>query len=133
MTGRLNDQQFQQLPMFMSAHEIKATHAPHDRLHVPTSMKEHRPETDNEVWDRKVEEAWVAPGRGDRSLRQVIHDNDGRQSRPMSLNPTAKPPTVIGGHHRIAVMDEEFPDTLMPVVHHTDIKAAKASLHYPYT
>lgn len=128
----LNPQQFQQLPMFMSAHEIKATHVPIDRLHVATSGVDRRLETDDEVWDRKVDEAWERP-QGSRSLRDVIHERQGRQPRPMSLNPTSTPPTVIGGHHRIAVMDEEFPDTLMPVVHHENIKAAKASLHYPYT
>jgi hypothetical protein len=35
-------------------------------------------------------------------------------------------PEIVGGHHRMAVMRNLNPDQLMPVLHHTDIHAARS-------
>lgn len=41
-------------------------------------------------------------------------------------------PEIVGGHHRIAVATRHAPDTLIPVLHHKDIRAARTT-SYPYT
>lgn len=42
-------------------------------------------------------------------------------------------PMIAGGHHRLAVMARERPDTLMPVSHHQDIDEAQSNPHWRYT
>ena len=46
-------------------------------------------------------------------------------------------PQIVGGHHRIAASMDIAPDTLIPVVHHNDIKEARSKGSstdpYPYT
>jgi CBS domain containing-hemolysin-like protein len=42
-------------------------------------------------------------------------------------------PEVVGGHHRLAVMQFDRPDDLIPVLHHRDIFEAKTSREYRYT
>jgi hypothetical protein len=70
-------------------------------------------ETDEQLWERKSEEAW------DRGLAQSIIDKGVK--KPVSLGTRigeSEKPQIVGGHHRIAVMAEEAPNELMPVIHY---------------
>jgi hypothetical protein len=70
------------------------------------------PETDEALWERKAEEA------DDYGLANEIRE-EGVQ-HPVSLGRemgSMGKPQIVGGHHRIAVMAEEAPDELMPVLH----------------
>lgn len=42
-------------------------------------------------------------------------------------------PQIVGGHHRLAVMGREKPDTLLPVSHHEDIHSAQRNPNWKYT
>jgi len=69
-------------------------------------------ESDQELWNRKAEEA------GDYGLHEDIMEHG--VQKPVSLGQqfgNSGKPQVVGGHHRIAVMGEESPDELMPVLH----------------
>jgi hypothetical protein len=69
-------------------------------------------ETDQELWNRKAEEA------GEYGLHEEIMEHG--VQKPVSLGQqfgNSGKPQVVGGHHRIAVMGEESPDELMPVLH----------------
>lgn len=68
------------------------------------------------------------------SLANYIHENGihspirlGRQVGSQGK------PQIVGGHHRMAVARQHYPDTLIPVLHDTDIHAAKADTTYKYT
>lgn len=124
--------QFQQLPMFMSAREIRSRYAPwpFDRYEVETPIASRTPlgirdETDPEFWARKRHEAslGVIPTLDQQILKDGVHT-------PVSLESPGKSvprdPYVLGGHHRIAVMSEHKPDALMPVEHFPSGKAARA-------
>ena len=70
------------------------------------------PETDEELWQRKADEA------DDYGLRSEIEE-EGVQ-KPVSLGTnigSQGKPQVVGGHHRIATMADLDPDELMPVIH----------------
>ncbi len=41
-------------------------------------------------------------------------------------------PEVLGGHHRVAIMDEHAPDDMMPVEFYPDIEAARKGLGWKY-
>ena len=74
---------------------------------------EDRLESSDELWQRKAEEAW------DYGLAQDIIDEGVK--KPVSLGMERGlegKPQVVGGHHRLAVMAEESPHELMPVLHY---------------
>lgn len=124
-------QQFVQLPMFMTAREILATHAPNegDRQDVYDKRGEFvGRETDKQLWARKYKAAGEVneyvpdepPVR-----RSVLKEG---VKTPVSLeDPVATQayrayeplhqPQIYGGHHRIAVMAKKRPDDLIPVAH----------------
>lgn len=60
------------------------------------------------------------PGRV--SLQDPLTRNKGSQGKP----------SILGGHHRIAAMEDIDPDRLMPVVYHRDLMSAKSDRSYPY-
>lgn len=113
----------QQLKMFMSANEIMSSYGPNpgDR-YASSRLRSHdmtkssggtrwsyeREETDDELWERKRDEAW------DSGVAQSIIDEGVKE--PVNLNMAWG--TVGNGHHRVAVMHEEAPHELIPVLHH---------------
>lgn len=142
-------QQFHQLPMFMSAREIRTDYQAldgdrDDRVahDWDASPEVHRPETDDELFGRKADEAW-----GDYDHSPNTHLSLGEHilrhgvENPVSLMDPAAPkwdmgsqgkPQILGGHHRVAVMEQEKPTALMPVEHFTSVKEAKRSLGKKY-
>lgn len=113
----LNPQQFQQLPMFMSAREITDTASPGDR-----------PYGDDEaaVWRVKGKSAFSkkagAYGRKPTMSLGASIGQEGVQ-RPVDIVHTQtgeKPTTLVQGHHRVAYSLENDPDRLIPVVHHEE-------------
>lgn len=152
----------QQLPMFMSARDIKEQYQPlpGDRgevTHLDPNRDDlrlvFRDETDEEFWDRKAEEAADIPTSTregyttdlysdiqDRGVQHPVHLSAMSQRRREHFGKDM----VVGGHHRIAVMDEDRPDDLMPVLHHESIITAQGDPRgyiaevqrgrpYPYT
>lgn len=94
------------------------------------SIDEHKHESDDELYDRKYEEA-----SGDRwDHNESLLDNILQHGvkNPISLQDPANPsrgsrglPEVLGGHHRLAVMREHAPDELVPVTYSHHIFDAK--------
>lgn len=136
-------QQFHQLPMFMSAREIRSNYqaldadredyTDWDDPDEPTTQ-----ETDDDLFDRKYEEATVntfhSPN-DSRSLADAIVE-DGVKN-PISLqvpdlNGSQGKPQILGGHHRVAVMEIYKPDSLMPVEHFRGSGEARRSLGRKY-
>jgi hypothetical protein len=146
----------EQLPMFMSAREIKEQYQPLDadrygatgtnarttrssgggEYATARTWQEHHTrrttggsklylagegiESDEQLWERKAEEA------DDYGLANDIRE-EGVQ-KPVSLGRQfgeMGKPQVVGGHHRIAVMGEEAPDELMPVLHYESFHHAR--------
>lgn len=96
------------------------------------------PETDDELYERKYEEAeWDG-------LPQSIAHEGYRMDRPISLSTghfigsssggrgDRGKYQVLGGHHRVAVMSEDFPRQLASVDWHSSIVDAKESLKGRY-
>jgi hypothetical protein len=166
-------QQFHQLPMFMTAREIRAgwqvldgdregqhgsmdwpswsfkasgwtrTHSGMDvHAHHPKSEFGERRENDDEVFDRKREEA-DNYGMGSEDDEPTLYEDIVRNGvqKPVTLqDPTVRTrgslgkPEILGGHHRIAVMDLEKPNTYMPVLFDTSLRSAKSGQGgYRYT
>lgn len=106
--ANLSPPQFHQMPLFMTAREIKAHYKPSpvDRLDtVDEATGQQRRETDEEVWARKAEEA-----RG--SGHAADMDREG-PTGVIGIRPTRG--YMLDGHHRVAYMAETQPDRLMPV------------------
>lgn len=103
--------------MFMSANEITARYQPLDADREEDGWS--GPETNDELWERKANEAW------DEGLAQGIIEHGVK--KPVSLGQAVGSegkPQIVGGHHRLAVMREESPDELMPVLHYRDLSQA---------
>jgi len=138
-------QQFRQLPMFMSAREIRDEFQAldGDREDVITDDDEWT-ESDDELFDRKYEEAndWKL------SHGTSWSDKDGLTladsilkhgvENPISLQIDRDrrgdhwKPEILGGHHRVAVMHKHRPDDLMPVEHFEHTTQAQRSLGERY-
>lgn len=121
--------QSKQLAMFMPAKDlITASPLPGDRQYTRESrIDSSRPlelETDQQLWDRKLEESkigWgglhesIAEGGVYEPVRLIWNGAEGRESPTGSLPPG---PTVAQGHHRIAAAHDVDPDMLVPVMHY---------------
>lgn len=124
----LNTYQFHdQLPMFMTGREIKENYKPWYGDINPG-------ETESGLWNRKYREA-THVDMGPPSLRDDILKNGVKN--PISLQfkhlyGNDVPPQVMGGHHRVAVMAQDKPDSLMPVAHYPDITSAWHDLGRDY-
>jgi hypothetical protein len=133
MTDRLNPHQFnavqgEQLKAFMSADEIDREFSPFDWDREEMSYEDGVSwyESNDELYDRKLEEAW------DGGLRHDLAADNFKVRKPLSLahsesnrSGTAVYPQIVGGHHRIAVLRDEAPDQLQPVLHWNNIKEAQ--------
>lgn len=147
-------QQFHQLPMFMSAREIREGWQALDGDRLGGALRRKRfsltsgestgshgsPETDDQLYARKLAEAHdPSRGPGTQSLVEHLRAVGGVSEPIHLLDPTSKRrgalgrPEVLGGHHRIAAMSEIDPDALMPVLFHSGPREAKRGGGYPYT
>lgn len=115
--------QFSQLPMFMSAREIKSQYAPWHG-----DFEEHEDgskESPRELWDRKYMESM------DYGYHMTIPKEGVRNPVALEVvNPWwqgHKEPEIMGGHHRIEVMSRHKPDALMPVEHVLNFREAQRS------
>lgn len=138
-------QQFHQLPLFLSAREIRSNYQALDADRRKTYRDggegfwvQDTAESDNDVYTRKYTESsrnrWHSTN-DSRSLTEALVE-DGVKN-PVSLQvPDARgeegKPQVLGGHHRIAVMERHKPDALMPVEHFQGQHEAAASLGRKY-
>ena len=144
-----------QLKMFMSAREIMTNYDPHegdrqfkglDRLVFhgqpqtpveregkwgkvymppPTAV----PETNDEMWDRKLAESKQQMRGG---IYQSLQMEGVQHPIPLThhVRQGGEKPMVGGGQHRIAAMNAIDPDRLMPVTHHENIIAAQREPGY---
>ena len=139
--------QFHQLPMFMTPREIMSKYSPldGDREDVvddwDADVEEHRPETDEELWERKFDETHEKDEHGEFdgwSAEKSLHDSvrDEGVRNPVSLQfpgmtVTGKP-QILGGHHRLVVAEAYRPDDPIPVEHFPNVTAAQRSLKGRY-
>jgi hypothetical protein len=138
-------QQFRQLPMFMTAREIRSDYQALDGDRRESKIR-YGKERDDEVFSRKYNEASEEPRTWDRyksrwlsggpSLTEQIQSEGVRNpvSLQVDLNKTGSrgKPEILGGHHRVAVMEAHKPDTLMPVEHFDNSWNAGVSLGKKY-
>lgn len=120
----LNPQQFTQLPMFMTAQELR-----HGMLHADVNPGA-RQATQDAVWDRKLAESQISdpsgygshagPGRADVSLADAVRADGGvREPVKIMHGGTGRlgDRYLKDGHHRVAVAYAAGGDTLVPVQH----------------
>jgi hypothetical protein len=134
--------QFEQLPMFMSAHEIRHQYQALDadrEEHEYDDPTDNDYENDHELFNRKYDEAendYDHEPNEHRSLKDAVLKDGVRN--PISLQADAKKvgldgkPEILGGHHRVAVMYEHKPNNLMPVAHFNTTGEARRSLGKNY-
>lgn len=125
--------QFRQLPMFMSAHEIRSQYQglDGDRDDVMDEFED-RPETDEELFQRKSHEAEWEGYDGSPSLWDRLEKEGVKNPISLQADHTQKGslgrPEILGGHHRVAVMSHIKPHALMPVEHFENYEDAQRSL-----
>ncbi len=85
------------------------------------------PESDEQLWARKADEASDYGLTDEIEQEGVIHPV--RLGR--SIGESGKP-MVVGGHHRIAAQNELDPDKLMPVMHDINFWSARQDRYYRY-
>lgn len=136
--------QFHQLPIFMTPREIRQQYRAldGDREEVvddwDAEVEERRPETDDELFDRKLDESLDAPANPRDEFSETLFESVKRDGvkNPVSLQfkdlAVLGKPQILGGHHRLAVAHEYRPDEFVPVEHFEDTQAAKNSLGRKY-
>lgn len=122
----------QQLRMFMTAREIRSSYQASDwDRQTNLDVRPTRPETDDEVFDRKLDDVQHDPDWG--GLSSSI-DQHGVQSPVHLAMQTGRNgmPQVGEGHHRVAYESHAHPDRLMPVMHHLSMTqlGSYAADHY---
>ena len=140
----LSAAQFQQLPMFMTAREIRDQYQGHDgsrRRFAGLSggeiqMFKGRHETEDEMFRRKVSEAEERWDHGGDYLAAHVRKHGVTHAISLQDDPTIVgslgKPQILGGHHRVAVMHADRPDELMPVAHFRDVSEAMQALKGRY-
>jgi hypothetical protein len=133
-------QQFRQLPMFMTAREITSQYQALDGDRRGNWETAGSIEDDDRLFDRKYREAETDKWWGSDGTRTNLKDNilDEGVKNPVSLQVNMQKtgsrgkPEILGGHHRVAVMNDHKPDTFMPVEHFKDSWDAGTSLRDRY-
>lgn len=115
----------EQLRMFMTPHEILKEYKPNPAdLHyldddpyasTDENADRDRYETEDELWDRKAEEADES-GLTDSIMAHGV-------KMPISLDPASR--TIRGGHHRLIIANHLSPHQFIPVMHVGSVKEAK--------
>jgi hypothetical protein len=131
----------QQLPMFMTANEIRHNYRALDLDREWDNLKGSE-ETDDEVFARKLDESKKKERTGYHETGPEeygsLHDSIAELGvhNPVSLSLSSSQwvkPQVLGGHHRIASMQDTRPNDYMPVVHvDGDNNEAKKQLGHMY-
>lgn len=93
-----------QLPMFMTASEIKQNFYPHEDEY-------HDHEEAHNVWNRKLRESQQTPYKG-KTSRYNIFKKEGVKDPVELRHDTSE---IYNGHHRIASMEKIDPKRLMAV------------------
>jgi hypothetical protein len=126
--------QFQQLPMFMSAREIRSQYQALDGDRLENSDGDL--ETDDDLFDRKHWESQTMKHLNGDYLADHIAEHGvenpvSLQADPWKTGSLGKP-AILAGHHRIAVMETSRPDELMHVEHYNSVAEARKSkgIHY---
>lgn len=72
---------------------------------------------------------------GGASIRESVLNEGVKAPVSLSTNQFGSQgkPQIVGGHHRLAVMSREKPDSLLPVSHHEDIHSAQRNPNWKYT
>lgn len=113
--------------MFMTPREIKTHYQTliGDRIPYRGANGKVLVETNDEVWERKKEEA------DDEGLTASIAKHGVLSPVQLQLYDQWSPrrAQVLGGHHRIASAPE---DSLIPVIHHYSLSEAREDKYYPY-
>ena len=126
----LDNAQWEQLPMFMTANEIMGTHQASEwdrsprrgRGGVATGIESH-----GEVMTRKLKESKTEDkGRlhksiGEEGVQQPVHLSH-QFGRPDSSGVQKK--QIAEGHHRVASSLEHDPNRYIPVMHHETVDDA---------
>lgn len=90
-------------------------------------------ETDDELWDRKLDEAeygkeaWSEKSNKSVSLAESIREEGVKKPIHLSTSQFGSQgkPEIVGGHHRLAVATADRPGDYIPVLHHRDISEAQ--------
>jgi hypothetical protein len=103
-----------QLRMFMTPREIKTGYFPNlpdkDEFY-DADLGDYRTETDEELWDRKLNES-IDYGLLDSVAKHGVEV-------PVSIDPRTR--QIRGGHHRIAAANHINPDQFIPVMYNKDV------------
>jgi hypothetical protein len=133
-------QQFRQLPMFMTAREIRNQYQPLDGDRDDVYRHGEytgRRENEEELFDRKYDEAENSTYDDEgQTLKESILTHGVKNpvslQADMEFTGSDSKPEILGGHHRVAVMHEHRRDDLMPVEHFDNIYLAQRSLGERY-
>lgn len=115
----LDNEQWTQLPMFMTANEIMSTHQPAEWDRSPKFGRGGQAtgrETHEEVMARKLTESKTEDGGhlyasiGREGVKQPVHlaAQFGMKGKPQ----------LVEGHHRVVSSLEQAPNRYIPVMHH---------------
>ena len=105
MSGSGSRAQFRQLPMFMTAHELKTDVTPGDFKASHYGV----PQNVNDMWSKKHRE----------STERGLHDSIRKKgvSTPVDVWQYDDKPILADGHHRVATAHTISPNYLLPVEH----------------
>ncbi len=108
----LNKDQFhEQLPMFVSAREIKEQYHPLDYM-------EHR--TKDEFWQDKLEESKVKAEWSKQSTYRSVGREGVKRPVQIYIDPATGQKNLGQGHHRVISQYEQGPDELIPATFTND-------------
>ena len=103
----------------------------YQRSNVTRIAQPRNPESNEQMWNRKLNESYVRTVPGDRSVSLYEHVQQHGVQSPIPLgqhpSPRTGKPMIAGGQHRVAVMAHLNPDQLMPVTHVTNVLEAISS------
>ena len=111
-----------QLPMFMTAGEIKKHYRPYEGDYLdPEDTSHGGEETESELWDRKLRQSsldkpqFLVEGK---TLRAHIKEHGVQEPVELDVRSADYPESrsqVLSGHHRIASAAADRPNDLIPV------------------
>lgn len=100
-----------QLPMFMTAKEIRSNFAVDEDKYKTGDID------DSGVWQRALKES--KEKYGNKESRYQIFKKEGVKT-PVELGRVQGEPTIYDGHHRVASMEKIDPHKLLPVEFHKE-------------
>jgi len=100
--------QFEQLPMFLTAQQVKDRYSPGDFF----GRGKRGSSAETEFWDEKYSQAAGSDSGFWGGLKASI-EREGGVRTPIEVSKEQ----LLNGHHRVAVLAKDHPDWLMPVNH----------------